>query len=252
MSNWIIVPVYNEELRFDLQYWRQIIDGSNFNFLFVNDGSTDNTQNLIESLSLPNSTFLQLQSNIGKAEAIRAGFLNLMDQEKLEMKVLGYLDSDRAFDAHEVAEVLQNASSVLEESSLDAVWFSRVKLAGRDIQRSQLRHLAGRSIATFLGYGLENYPYDTQCGFKVFKFNSSLEHALSSPFQTRWFVDIEMYTRISTITRSWIKVLEVPLNTWREVGNSKIHNTAVLSIFSEVVRVKRLLKKAERGFLNGS
>lgn len=252
MSSWIVVPVYNEELRFDLQYWRQIIEDSHFNFLFVNDGSTDSTQDLIESISLPNSSFLQLQSNVGKAEAIRTGFLSLLEQEKLEIRVLGYLDSDRAFDTHEVTDALQTVSSVLEETSFDAVWFSRVKLAGREIQRSQLRHLAGRSIATFLGYGLENYPYDTQCGFKVFKFNSNLQYALSYPFQNRWFVDIEIYTRISMNTQSWIKVLEVPLNTWREVGNSKIRSTAVFPIFFEIIRVKRLLKKAERGFTSGS
>ena len=252
MSSWIIVPLFNEALRFDLSYWRQIIDGSQFNFLFVNDGSTDLTQNLIENISLPNSSCLKLPSNVGKAEAIRAGFMYLVNQDKENLTVLGYLDSDRAFDSREVREVLEMAKSVLEEPFFDTVWFARVKLAGRDIQRNQLRHLSGRLIATFLGFGVKNYPYDTQCGFKVFKFNSNFHEAIKSPFQTRWFVDIEIYARISTVRESWIKVLEVPLNTWREVGNSKIRSTAILSIFSEVIRIKSLLRKTQKGLFGGS
>lgn len=251
MSNWIVVPVFNEELRFDLPYWRMIVEGSNFNFLFVNDGSTDRTQELIESISLPNLRHLQLLSNMGKAEAIRAGCLTLINQEGSRVDLLGYMDSDRALDAKEVCGILQETSSLLY-GSFDAIWLSRVKLAGRDIQRDQIRHLVGRIIATFLGHGIKNYPYDTQCGFKVFRFSSFLQEALDTPFQTRWFIDIELYSRVSASAGSWINVLEIPLNSWREVGNSKIRSIAVPSIINEVAVVRSLLKKTQRGFFHGS
>jgi glycosyltransferase involved in cell wall biosynthesis len=90
----IIVPVYNEEENLE----RVEIALSNYmkiatkktKVLFVNDGSKDKSQELIEKICTKNSdfTFIEFQENCGLSAAITAGFKNT------DTELVGYIDSD--------------------------------------------------------------------------------------------------------------------------------------------------------------
>jgi dolichol-phosphate mannosyltransferase len=90
----IIIPVYNEEENLQrvekelLAYCK--IAKKKTKVLFVNDGSTDNSQNLIEAICNRNSEFgfLTFKENRGLSAAIKAGF------DHVETPLLGYIDSD--------------------------------------------------------------------------------------------------------------------------------------------------------------
>lgn len=58
--------------------------------LFVNDGSTDNSQKLIEHICKLNKRyqFIELESNSGLSTAIKAGF------DAAETSLIGYIDAD--------------------------------------------------------------------------------------------------------------------------------------------------------------
>lgn len=77
----IILPAYNEEASFDLMKERmqQVMKqnpGYNWEFLMVNDGSTDHTLQLMVKMHLQDSHFcyLDLSRNYGKEMAMMAGF----------------------------------------------------------------------------------------------------------------------------------------------------------------------------------
>lgn len=90
----IIVPVYNEEENLErvetelLAYTKIAI--RNTAILFVNDGSKDNSQNLIEAICERNENFnfISFRENRGLSAAIKAGF------DFVETPLLGYIDSD--------------------------------------------------------------------------------------------------------------------------------------------------------------
>jgi glycosyltransferase involved in cell wall biosynthesis len=90
----IIVPVYNEEDNLErvekelLAYSK--IATKNTCILFVNDGSKDNSQAIIETICQRNDNFnyVSFEANKGLSAAIKAGF----DYAKTEL--VGYLDSD--------------------------------------------------------------------------------------------------------------------------------------------------------------
>ena len=90
----IIVPVYNEEdnlLRVEkalLEYTK--IASKKTLILFVNDGSKDNSQELIEDICNRNEafTFISFKENKGLSAAIKAGF------DSVETELVGYIDSD--------------------------------------------------------------------------------------------------------------------------------------------------------------
>ena len=90
----IIVPVYNEEenlKRVEQELTNYIkIASKKTKVLFVNDGSKDKSQELIEKICKKNPafTFINFEKNCGLSAAITAGFKNV------DTELVGYIDSD--------------------------------------------------------------------------------------------------------------------------------------------------------------
>lgn len=90
----IIVPVYNEEdnlLRVEeelLNYTKVATKPTKI--LFVNDGSKDKSQELIEAIcdKHPEFTYISFKENRGLSAAIKAGF------DEADTELVGYIDSD--------------------------------------------------------------------------------------------------------------------------------------------------------------
>ncbi|GEQ86838.1 dolichol-phosphate mannosyltransferase [Patiriisocius marinistellae] len=90
----IIVPVYNEEDNLErvekelLAYTK--IATKKTKILFVNDGSKDKSQTMIEAICARNEafSFLNFRENRGLSAAIKAGF------DAVDTELLGYIDSD--------------------------------------------------------------------------------------------------------------------------------------------------------------
>jgi glycosyltransferase involved in cell wall biosynthesis len=46
----LVIPCYNEERRIDLEYWDALANRGDIFLVFVNDGSTDLTNKILEEL----------------------------------------------------------------------------------------------------------------------------------------------------------------------------------------------------------
>jgi glycosyltransferase involved in cell wall biosynthesis len=104
----IIVPAYNEEASLQALYESvcQLADtlpAYDVELLFVNDGSTDTTQDIITSLAEKDHrvAFVQLSRNFGKEAAMLAGF----DHVKGDCAVV--IDADLQHPPRIIAEMLQ-------------------------------------------------------------------------------------------------------------------------------------------------
>ena len=104
----IIVPAYNEEASLQALYESvcQLADtlpAYDVELLFVNDGSTDTTQDIITSLAEKDHrvAFVQLSRNFGKEAAMLAGF----DHAKGDCAVV--IDADLQHPPPVIAEMLQ-------------------------------------------------------------------------------------------------------------------------------------------------
>lgn len=90
----IVVPVYNEEdnlKRVELELTKYTkIASKKTKILFVNDGSKDKSQQLIEEICSKNSdfAFIEFKQNCGLSAAIAAGF------KYTNTELVGYIDSD--------------------------------------------------------------------------------------------------------------------------------------------------------------
>ncbi len=90
----VIVPIYNEEdnlnrLAKELTAFAKIALKKT-KFLLINDGSTDNSQKLIEQIceNHPDFNFIQFKKNCGLSAAIKAGF------DECNTELVGYIDAD--------------------------------------------------------------------------------------------------------------------------------------------------------------
>lgn len=90
----IIVPVYNEESNLERVEKELsdylVISTKKAQILFINDGSKDKSQELIEAICQRNQDFhyLKFTENKGLSAAIKAGF------DHVDTPLLGYIDSD--------------------------------------------------------------------------------------------------------------------------------------------------------------
>lgn len=247
-SKFLVVPCYNEAKRLaPPEFWNTINENA-IRLVFVDDASNDSTSSKINQLNLSDFRLITLKRNVGKANAIRTGFLSITSQMTEnsptgENILVGYVDADGAFAPDDVIEMFRLG----EKGSFDAVFASRVRLAGREIHRSRIRHFVGRFIITFLSSTKVRLPYDTQAGLKVFRYTPIIRECLSRQFNTRWFFELEIFLRFHSIVGKPIQIWEEPLRYWKETKGSKVISIKSISLLSQIItlflQLLRLSKK---------
>jgi glycosyltransferase involved in cell wall biosynthesis len=213
--------------------------------IFVDDGSSDGTAELLGlSAAQVGASVLRLARNAGKAEAVRRGLLQALGSGA---DVVGFLDADGAFPASEPQRLLEILSDDFGAGELDAVWSSRVALAGRDVTRTLSRHYMGRVMATYVLRGQDGAPYDSQSGLKWFVASKTFVSVLADPFVTRWLFEIEMLARHRTLTGRPLKIWEEPCSKWDEIAGSRVTSKETLRIIRESRIARRALSRAFTG-----
>ena len=184
-------------------------------FLFVDDGSSDDTLDFIESGFIDNSRFsvLKLHYNKGKGEAIRKGVLHLIKQSH-KYDWVGFLDADLATKLDQIDYFIRYADSSMVQP--DAIFGSRIQRLGSEIHRSVKRHIFGRLFTTLTSLIFGIKCYDSQCGAKLFR-PEILETVFFMPFVSKWIFDIEIILRLKNKV-----VIECPLLKWKEMKGSKL------------------------------
>ena len=229
----IVVPCYNEAERLPVERFRAgLRELGDVGFVFVDDGSTDDTPALLRSLrdAGPERVHvLELRKNAGKGAAVRAGVLQALE---LCPQYVGYWDAD-----------LATPLETIRGHAFSAI--ARVQLLGRTIRRSETRHYLGRVFATAVSNLLRLRIYDTQCGAKLFRGTAELGELFREPFLTRWMFDVELVARLirarrgTTLPQAQHVIYEYPLTTWTDVPGSKVRVLDVLRTPGGLLRIYR-------------
>lgn len=221
MQTIIIIPCYNEAKRLPTESFLNFVLGNpDIMFLFVNDGSKDNTLSVLEDFTSkhPLLRYLDLEKNGGKAEAVRQGVLYAYEQFNPEL--IGFYDADMATPLFDLSAMLQQ----IELKKYYMITGCRIKRMGGDIERRYSRFLFGRIFATCAASILHLPVYDTQCGAKIIR-SDVAKHIFSTPFVSKWLFDVELFARIIInygYDEALSKIVEYPLSVWKDVGGSKL------------------------------
>lgn len=246
MKALLVIPCYNEAERLPVEDFLAFnAQHDDIGFLFVNDGSSDDTQGVIDRLAArvpAHFSSLTLARNQGKAEAVRAGMIQALAQD---VEYVGFWDADLSTPLDEIPRFMDRYRSMPDRVMLAG---ARVRLMGRTIERRAVRHFLGRVFASAASLLLDIRMYDTQCGAKLLRRTPETENLFLQPFRSRWLFDLELIMRIRDQEGSRRNlpidslVYELPLNTWRDVSGSKISYPYFFWAFFDLL----LLRLADR------
>jgi dolichyl-phosphate beta-glucosyltransferase len=231
----LVIPCYNEGERLPLFLPGLVETLADVDCVIqvVDDGSrraeTDATGALVEKWrsQFPKrlAPMLALSANQGKGGAIRAGW-----QAHQGCESLGFVDADGSISPAEVRRVVELALA----SPKQAYFASRIKMLGRHVHRSSLRHLVGRFFATAVSLRLNIPVYDVQCGLKILP---GAVYSPDTPFEENGFAfDLEL---LVALFDQHFSIQEVPID-WTHIPGSKVR------LFRDSVRMFSSLQQVAR------
>lgn len=245
----LIVPCFNEAKRLNSEAFLQLARDAEVHLLFVDDGSTDATAEILQTLvanSAGRATWLQLPHNGGKAEAVRQGMLAAIERHATE---IGFVDADLSTPPSEVERLLAELHARPE---VQVLMGARVRLLGNAVERKIVRHYLGRIFATAASLTLALGIYDTQCGAKLFRVTPELQAALAEPFLSRWIFDVELLGRLAWGSPQIAPIphsafAEIPLQIWHDVAGSKLRPGHFVQAIGELAQVWLELRARRQG-----
>ncbi|MHC4784428.1 MAG: glycosyltransferase [Planctomycetota bacterium] len=237
----VVIPCYNEAQRLEVEAFREYAaDHRSVRFLLVDDGSTDATAAMLRSMRDGDAEafdVLTLPRNMGKAEAVRRGFLEAFERAP---HYVAFWDADLATPLDAIADF----SELLDRRpDLEVVFGSRVNLLGRSVRRNLARHYVGRVFATAAAAVLGLAVYDTQCGAKMFRVNEDTAGLFREPFVAGWVFDVEIVARMLKARRGTTRppvsaiLYEHPLMVWRDIKGSKVPLRAFVTVAVDLARI---------------
>jgi dolichyl-phosphate beta-glucosyltransferase len=241
-----VMPAYNEGERLHtfLQDWATtacafphphvtavvVDDGSHEPKATAHQRAVEAAQRALTAGGAPHHVeYVRMPRNQGKGAAICFGW----DSFGSSADWLGFIDSDGALPAREFWRL----AAMLPSVSADAVCGSRIKMAGRTVERSMFRHLQGRTFATAVDELFHLGLYDTQCGLKFFR-TSAVAPILPTLQETRWLLDVELLARLQ---RRGANVLEMPVDCHQHGASSLVVGVDSVKMFVRLIGLRRRL-----------
>lgn len=240
MKTIVVVPCYNEAKRLHQDDFLHYVEqNENVAFLFANDGSRDNTLEVLQSLTARHERLLlfDIQPNGGKAEAVRRGMLYAV--EHYDAQYVAFWDADLATPLNEIEPMVAWA-----DKGYDVVMGLRLMRLGAKVRRKPLRHYLGRCFATVASMMLDLPVYDTQCGAKLFR-REVVETIFQEQFITRWLFDVELLARYKQrygTENAKEKIYEFPLFQWQDVDGSQLKSRDFFKAPVELMKIRRKYK----------
>ncbi|MEP2239993.1 MAG: response regulator [Maribacter sp.] len=233
----VVIPCYNEEERLLGKEFRDFAHSNlGYHLCFVNDGSTDNTLEVLEELKKGNESNISIydcEKNGGKAEAVRLGMLHMAKDPQLDY--IGFLDADLSTDFRDFDDLVET----LDKSDFKIVSGSRMSRMGADITKESARKIISMTINLIIRTILRMPFNDTQCGAKVMD-RSVVPLMFSKPFITKWLFDVEMFIRMRKYfgKKEAIKLIcEQPLKRWIHADGSKLSMKDSVKIVGQLAKI---------------
>jgi dolichyl-phosphate beta-glucosyltransferase len=227
----IIIPAYNESTRLgttlkkiisfaEEQHW-------NAEIIIVDDGSYDNTRDLVQSAKEenPEVKLIENPGNQGKGYSVRNGMLHGAG------KILLFSDADLSSPIEE-AEKLFTAIKNGADIAIGSRWINTdLQTRRQPLYRQLGSRFFNLALRVLLGLKFK----DTQCGFKAF---SRTAAQAIFPLQKieRWGFDAEI---LYLAQKARLKVEEVPVS-WAHSAGTRLHPFRDgINMFKDILKIRR-------------
>jgi glycosyltransferase involved in cell wall biosynthesis len=208
----VVLPAYNEANRLEAALAKVMealkAFAESYEVIIAEDGSTDGTDKIAESLSekYPCVRHLHGEKRLGRGAALKNAF------KKSRGKVLVYMDVDLATDVGQLKSLVRT----IEEEGFDFATGSRM-LPQSKVDRSHTRQITSKSYSFLVRAMLGSKVKDYQCGFKAFR-REPLMRLLDEVTARHWFWDTELIVRAF---RKGYTIKEIPVE-WKGGRETKV------------------------------
>ena len=234
----VVIPMYNEEkiigdtAKAVSQYMSETFGEGNFEVLFSNDGSLDNSADAVASLELPGVRVVGYEKNRGKGCAVRTAMLEAQGE------LVVFTDADLAYGTgviKQVAEAFEanpNAEMVIGSRNLDKSGYE-----GYTFLRKLMSKVYIKVLCIAGGFKLS----DSQCGCKAFT-KDAVQRIFPRCEVNRFAFDFEA---ILWAIKMNMKIVEMPVKVINH-GESKVNVIKdTLRMLKDLRRMKKRIKKAK-------
>tara|TARA_B100001989_G_scaffold36269_1_gene21598 strand:- start:765 stop:1709 length:945 start_codon:yes stop_codon:yes gene_type:complete len=223
----IIIPVYNEATNLKVLTKKIILSLKNFNYevIFINDGSIDESLNILHNIIKSNNNFLcvNFKRNYGQTAALQAGF------DYATGKVIVAMDADLQNDPTDIPKLLKKINE------------------GYDVVSGWRKNRQDNSLSRILPSKIANYMISKISGVKLHDYGCTLK-----AYKKDVIKDIKLYGemhRFIPIYAKWegAKVYEIEVkHNKRHSGESKYGISRVPKVILDLMVVKFFEKLISR------
>lgn len=218
----LVIPIFNEEKSINELYSRikKTLINANFEIIFVDDGSTDNTLNILKELHKKdkNIKIISFFKNLGKSYAYSAGF------EKASGKIIITMDSDLQDLPEEIPKLVNKINQgyhLVNGWKINKYKNRPIKTLNSKIYNLLTRSLTGIRLNDF------NSP------FKAYKYYVAKDLNL--------YGGLYRYIPVLAKWQGYNRITEIPVTTAnRKYGNSKFKVRKIHSGFFDLLTAKFL------------
>ncbi|WP_281989602.1 response regulator [Aquimarina aggregata] len=233
----VVIPCYNEETRILSKEFTDFTHSNlGYHLCFVNDGSTDNTLEVLKKLSEgreDNISVYNCEKNGGKGEAVRQGVLHLAKDPQLDY--IGYLDADLSTDFKDFDDLVKT----IESSKFKIVSGSRMSRMGANITKESARKIISKTINLIIRNILSMSFNDTQCGAKIMD-REIVNEMFREKFITKWLFDVEIFMKMRKFygkEKAISYICEQPLKRWIHADGSKLSMKDSVKIVGQLAQI---------------
>ncbi|MEC4003986.1 response regulator [Flavobacterium sp. SUN052] len=233
----IVIPCYNEASRLSSDEFKTFVTKNlGYHLCFVNDGSKDNTLELLYDLKKNYEGRISVYDcpkNGGKAEAVRLGMLHLAKEYQFDY--IGFLDADLSTNLDDFNELVET----IYNSDFKVVSGSRIPRMGAEITKESSRAIISKTVNYIIRKTLGMNFKDTQCGAKIMT-KEIIEKTFQKKFLTKWLFDVEIFMRMKKVygkENAEKFICEKPLNRWIHMDGSKLSFKDSFKIIGQIGQI---------------
>jgi dolichyl-phosphate beta-glucosyltransferase len=231
----VIIPAYNEAERITktLKIIFSYLQNQPYSWeiLVVNDGSKDNTANVVQdfSLEIPHLQLINRKENKGKGYTVRQGMLAAKGKVRL------FTDADNSTDISYFEKMRP-----LFDKGYDIVISTRdskdAEGASQEISQSWFKRLLGNLGNLYIQFMAVPGIWDTQNGFKAFR-DYAAEKIFKLTKINRWAFDVEALALARKLN---YKIAIIPVH-WINDPQSHVSLMGYFRTLGEVLKIRRNL-----------
>ena len=224
----VVIPAYNESERILPTVGAIAVHmsslGEPWELIVADDGSTDETVELLQGLGLANLNVLIADQNGGKGSAVRRGMFAARGE------VLLFADADQSTPIEQFADLL----AAIEDGH-DVAIGSRAAEGAEVTNKSLARKFFSKGLNLLVRYGFGVPFADTQCGFKMFTADAA-QQLFTHQIVDQFSFDLEILYLAQN--RFDLSVAEVPVE-WIDAPGSTVDATKVaIEFLRDMAQIK--------------